>query len=152
VAGIHGLEVQPDQRLREIDTGDWTGLGRDEIERHYPGGLKTWSETPSTMRMPNGETIEEAQARALAFFAERMPAHSGQTIVVISHGAVTQAILIEAMGGSVTDLWLKQRVDNTQLSRLEWTAERGLQVIELADVKHLEDVGSLIGWRTTDAA
>jgi hypothetical protein len=56
------------------------------------------------------------------------------------------------MGRTVDDLWLKQRVDNTQLSRLEWTPERGLELIDLADVRHLEDVGSLIGWRTTDAA
>ncbi len=100
----------------------------------------------------HGETILEAQTRALAFFAERMPMHLGQTIVVISHGALCQAILMKAMGGTVSDMWPKQRVDNTSLSRLEWTAERGLELIDLSDVRHLEDVGSLIGWRTTDAA
>jgi probable phosphoglycerate mutase len=104
------------------------------------------------MRLPDGETLAEAQRRALAFFADRMPAHAGETVVVISHGAITQTILVDAMGGSLDDLWLAQRVDNCQISRLEWTPGHGLRLIELSDVRHLEDVGSLRGWRTTDAA
>ena len=152
VAKLQQLAVTSDQRLREIDTGVWTGKGRAEITAEFPGGLETWATRPTSMRLPEGETLLEAQARALAFFAERMPAHADQTVVVISHGAIGQAILVNAIGGTVEDLWLKQRVDNCQISRLEWTPSQGLTLIELSDVRHLEDVGSLRGWRTTDAA
>jgi broad specificity phosphatase PhoE len=152
VATLHGLQVQSDARLREIDTGRWTGKGRAEIEAEYPGGLKAWSTAPANTRMPEGETVEEALTRALAFFADRMPPHLDQTVVVISHGAVGQAILVKAMGGGIEDLWLKERVDNCQISRLEWTAEAGLKLVELSDIRHLGDVGSLGTWRTTDAA
>jgi broad specificity phosphatase PhoE len=72
--------------------------------------------------------------------------------VVISHGGIGQTVLVNAMGGTVADLWLAERVDNCQISRLEWTPADGLRLIELSDVRHLEDVGSLRGWRTTDAA
>jgi hypothetical protein len=65
---------------------------------------------------------------------------------------VAQTILVEAMGGKVEDLWLKQRIDNCQISRLEWTPSDSLQLIEYCDVRHLQDVGSLRGWRTTGAA
>ena len=159
VAKLHQLTVTTDARLREIDTGAWTGKGRTEIAAEFPGGLEAWATQPTSMRLPGGETIFEAQERALAFFAERMPplaermpAHAAQTVVVISHGAIGQAILVNAMGGTVQDLWLKQRVDNCQISRLEWTPSHGLKLLELSDVRHLEDVGSLRGWRTTDAA
>jgi broad specificity phosphatase PhoE len=104
------------------------------------------------MRLPQGETLLEAQTRALAFFAERMPHHLDQTIVVIAHGAVGHAILVNALGGTIEDLWLKERIDNCQISRLEWTAADSLKLIELADVRHLADVGSLRSWRTTDGA
>jgi broad specificity phosphatase PhoE len=79
-----------------------------------------------------------------------MPAHAGQTIALITHGAIGQAILVTAMGGSLEDLWLKERLDNCQISRLEWTDQAGLQLIELSDVRHLADVGTLRLWRTTD--
>ena len=52
------------------------------------------------------------------------------------------------MGGTASDLWLEQRIDNCQISRLEWTVENGLKLIELSDVRHLEEVGSLRVWRT----
>jgi broad specificity phosphatase PhoE len=150
VAAVHNLPIQPDERLREIHTGDWTGQGRAEIDAAWPGGLKAWASTPSGYLMPGGESIHAAQARALDFFADRMPDHLGQTVVVISHGAVAQTILINAMGRTVEDLWLKERFDNCQISRLEWRQERGLELIELSDVRHLEAVGSLQSWRTTD--
>jgi broad specificity phosphatase PhoE len=152
VAKLHQLVVTTDRRLREIHTGAWTAKGRAEITVEFPGGLETWARQPTSMRLPEGETLSEAQARALAFFADRMPAQANQTVVAISHGAIGQAILVNAMGGTVDDLWLKQRVDNCQISRLEWTPRQGLKLIELSDVRHLEDVGSLRGWRTTDAA
>lgn len=148
VAAPHGLDVQMELRLREVDVGGWTGKNGDEIEAAYPGARQAWATAPAGMRLPDGETLLEVQTRALAFFDERMPAHADQTIVVISHGAIGQVILAMAMGGTVEDLWLKDRIDNCQISRLEWTAADGLQLIELADVRHLAEVGSLQSWRT----
>ena len=151
VAAPHGLVVRPEVRLREIETGGFTGKGAAEIDAEYPGQRAQWAATPAVMRLPGGETLMEAQARALAFFAETMPRHIDQTIVVISHGGIGQSILVNAMGRTVDDLWLKERVDNCQISRLNWTPAGGLQLVELCDVRHLEEVGSLRTWRTTDA-
>ena len=151
VADPHGLTVQTDPRLREVDAGAWTGKGRAEINVEFPGGLETWSQKPSSMRLPHGETIVEAQARALAFVDQVMRRHVSETVVIITHGAVGQCLLIQAMGRPVTDLWLKERIQNCQVSRLEWTPEAGLRLIELCDVRHLVDVGSLTVWRVADA-
>jgi broad specificity phosphatase PhoE len=150
VAALHELDVTQEPRLREIDVGAWTGKQRDEINAEYPGGLNAWANRPGGYQLPDGELIRDAQARALEFFSERMPTHVGETIVVISHGAVCQTILVNAMGGTVDDLWLNEGVDNCQISRLEWTAEGGLELIQLVDVRHLENVGSLRVWRTTE--
>jgi broad specificity phosphatase PhoE len=147
VAMGHGLDVQLNPHLREFDVGGWTGKSGDEIDAEYPGARHTWSTTPAGMRLPGGETLLECQTRALAFFAERMPGHADQTVVVISHGGIGQTILVNATGGTVEDLWLKERVDNCQISRLEWTPAHGLKLIEMSDVRHLADVGSLRSWR-----
>jgi phosphoserine phosphatase len=151
VAAPHGLEVRAELRMREIDVGGWTGKNGDEIEAAYPGARQAWAKAPAGMRLPDGETLLEVQTRALGFFDEWMPAHADQTIVVISHGAIGQVILVNAMGGTVDDLWIKHRIDNCQISRLEWTAADGLTLIELADVRHLAEVGSLHSWRTDPA-
>ena len=152
VATLHGLTVRPEVRLREIDTGGFTRKNWAEIDAEYPGQREIWSKTPASLRMPAGETLLEAQTRALAFIAETMPRRADQTIVIISHGGIGQAILANAMGRTVDDLWLTEYVDNCQISRLEWTPDDGLKLVELSDVRHLEEVGSLRKWRTTDAA
>jgi broad specificity phosphatase PhoE len=150
VAEPHGLAPIADARLREIDVGDWTGLNRAQIEALDAEGLAVWAARPATMQHPNGEGLADAQARALGFFADVMPRHAAETVLVVTHGAVGQALLVHAMGGTVAELWLKDRLDNCQISRLTWTPEQGLQLVELCDVSHLAEVGSLRGWRTTD--
>src|SRR5947208_1357491 len=77
VAELHKIDVTTDERLREISTGRWTGKNREQIDKAFPGARRIWSEKPSSMRLPDGETILEAQTRALAFLAERLPAHAG---------------------------------------------------------------------------
>src|SRR3982074_3286204 len=94
VAAPHGLEVCSDVLLREIDTGGFTRKGRAEIDADYPGQRAAWATAPAGMRMPAGETLLEAQTRALAFLTERMPNHAGQTVVVISHGGIGQTVLV----------------------------------------------------------
>jgi probable phosphoglycerate mutase len=150
VASLHKLPVTTETRLREIHVGAWTGKNREEIDVDFPGGRKAWATRPSAYQLPEGESIRAAQARALEFFDRRMPAHVGETVVVISHGAVCQTVLVNAMGGTVDDLWLKEGIDNCQISRMEWTADSGLALIQLVDVRHLENVGSLRVWRTTE--
>jgi broad specificity phosphatase PhoE len=150
VAAAHGLEVIPEPRLREIHVGGFSGLNGAEIQAQFGDLLHAWRDRPATVQLPSGETLREAQARALAFLADVMPGHAGETVLLVAHGAIGQAILVHGMGLSLDDLWLKQRLDNCQISRLEWSTEHGLRLIELSDVRHLEDVGSLRGWRTTD--
>jgi broad specificity phosphatase PhoE len=152
VAAPHGLDVLAEPLLREIHVGDWTGKNRAELEAEYPGMQAGWANSPGRMHLPGGESLLEAQTRALAFLAQRLPMHCDQVVVVITHGALGQAILVNAMGGTVDDLWLKERIDNCQISRLEWTPADGLSLVQLSDVRHLSEVGSLRGWRTHDEA
>ncbi len=151
IARLHDGEVIPDTRLREISVGEWTGLTREQLDKRYGDMRLRWATEPWNVELPGGERLKTAQERGLSFFTDRMPAHAGQTIVVITHGAIGQAILVHAMGRPIEDLWLKERLDNCQISRLEWTPDAGLQLRELADVRHLADVGSLGNWRTTDS-
>jgi phosphoserine phosphatase len=150
VAAPHGLEPIPDRRLREMDTGLWTARLGTDIRVEYPAEMETWKLRPWAHRMPRGETLAEVQVRGRAFFEDRVPRHAGEAIAVVSHGAVTQAVLAHAMGRPLTDLWLG-RFENCQISRLEWTPVAGLKLVELCDVRHLEEVGALMGWRTVDA-
>lgn len=150
VAEPHNLPVTTEPRLRELDVGRWTGRLGAEIRETDFELMALWRDRPAELEIPGGETLAEAQARALACLDERLPAHAGQSVVVITHGALAQCILVAAMGGTLADLWLKDRIQNCQISRIDWTPEAGLQLVELADVRHLSEVGSLTIWRVSD--
>ena len=43
----------------------WQGLKIDEIRRKFPRVYRHWQDAPESIRPPEGETLEEAQARVL---------------------------------------------------------------------------------------
>jgi probable phosphoglycerate mutase len=147
LAEPHGLNPGAEPRLREQHVGEWTGRLAAELRVEEPERMADWRERPWALRIPGAETLAEVQARALAFLDERLPEHAGQTVALVTHGAMAQCLLVRGLGQPLETLWLKQRFDNCQISRLEWTAEEGLRVIELSDVRHLAEVGTLRTWR-----
>jgi probable phosphoglycerate mutase len=86
IGGGLGLEVAVDQRLQEVDAGEWTGLTRPEIEERWPGYLA------GHRRPPGFETHEHLAARALAALADVAVAAAGATVLVVTHGGVIGAV------------------------------------------------------------
>jgi broad specificity phosphatase PhoE len=150
VADVHGLDVIPDRRLREIDTGRWTGQFGFVLRQQEPALLEEWRLHPAAMRLPGGEGLADAQARVLGFCAEVLPCHRGEDVLVIAHGTLNQTLLVHALGRPVTDLWLPERIDNGQVSRLTYDPPDTWRVLALAETRHLEHVGSLRAWRAAD--
>jgi probable phosphoglycerate mutase len=84
-AGL-GLDVSVDERLQEVDAGEWTGLTRPEIEERWPGYLA------EHRRPPGFETHEHLATRALAVLADIAAAARGETVLVVTHGGVIGAV------------------------------------------------------------
>ena len=103
------VEIAPD--LDEIAFGDWTGrsfadLAGDPLWR-------TWNEARATARPPGGESMAEAQARALGLL-ERL---SG-TCVLVSHCDIIRSVLLGILGLSL-DAFDRIAVDPGSLSLVE---------------------------------
>jgi broad specificity phosphatase PhoE len=150
VAEVQGLEVITDWRLREIDTGRWTGQSGAVLREQELVLLDRWRLHPAGMRLPGGENLAEVQARVLDFCAEVLPWHRGQDVLVMAHGTLNQTLLVHALGRPLSDLWLPQRIDNCQVSRLTFDPSDAWQVLTLAETSHLLGVGSLRSWRAAD--
>ncbi|MEL6363728.1 MAG: histidine phosphatase family protein [Pseudomonadota bacterium] len=84
-----GLPLQRyslDDRLVEIDMGDWNGKTRDEIERDAPGEWEARGAHLRYAQAPNGERPEDVAARTAAFLADWAEA-TRSPLVVVGHGA-----------------------------------------------------------------
>ncbi len=57
------VKVRTRKDLHEFDYGLWQGLTFQEVRRRQPRVYKQWTEDPTTVRPPGGETLIEAQDR-----------------------------------------------------------------------------------------
>lgn len=79
--------VTTDERLRERDAGEWTGLVRSEIERGWPGYLE------NSQRPPGFERTKAMVARVVDAVDSIGAAHRGASLVVVTHGGVIRALV-----------------------------------------------------------
>lgn len=99
------LRVRQAKGLIECDFGDWTGAKLAKLRKL--DAWRTVQRYPSGFRFPGGESFAEMQARALSAVHELVAAHSGDTIVAVSHADVIKAVVGSAAG---THLDLFQRI------------------------------------------
>jgi probable phosphomutase (TIGR03848 family) len=105
IARLLGHDVRIDDGLLELDVGDWTGLELKAARKR-----KEWTTIqryPSGFTFPGGESFVAMQARITGTIDRLRAAHTGQTIVVVSHADPIRAAVAHAMG---THLDLFQRV------------------------------------------
>jgi broad specificity phosphatase PhoE len=83
VAGLDFRSITFDDRLREVHTGQWSGLPKAELAARHPGmlegeGLHHW-----VFRSPGGETHRDLAARLAHWLGELAP---GDKVIAVSHG------------------------------------------------------------------
>ncbi len=83
VAGLDFRAVTFDDRLREVHTGQWSGLPKSELASRYPGmmegeGLDHW-----VFRCPGGESHQDVTARLAHWLSGLKP---DDKIIAVSHG------------------------------------------------------------------
>ena len=87
IAARRGIEpVIIDQRLRERDVGEWSGLTRAEIDRGWPGWV-------DGARLPSSfEDVSAVVERVSQAFAAINSVNPGASILVVTHGGVIRAL------------------------------------------------------------
>lgn len=126
LAAHRDLSVRVDRRLSECDYGDWTGQKLSQLARKPL--WKVVQAQPSAARFPNGESLPEVAARAVAAIRDRdaeLSASHGDDAVwlAVSHGDVIKAILADALGMHF-DAFQRIVVDPASLSVVRYTPQR----------------------------
>lgn len=101
LAGERDLVPEPEQRLSEVDYGEWTGRQLKELTDEPL--WKVVQQYPSAAVFPGGEGLAQVQARAVAAIREhdaRVAAEHGQHAVWLacSHGDIIKSVLADALG------------------------------------------------------
>lgn len=136
LAAALGLDVTVDDRLAEVDYGDWTGRRLADLATEPLWRIVQTH--PSAAVFPNGEALAAVSARAVAAARSHAARDDGSGAVLIcSHGDVIASILADALGMH-QDLFQRLVVSPASVSVIRYTSAR-------AFVEHVNDTGSLAG-------
>ncbi len=86
-----GLPVQTLDGVVELDFGAWTGKRFDELETDRRWTL--WNAERGLHRPPGGESMAEAQVRAVRAIDDVAARHPDQSVAIFSHADLIKALL-----------------------------------------------------------
>lgn len=120
LAGPRQLSVQQLAGMVEAQVGSWTGQAIKELANDplWPG--VQWY--PSGTRFPDGETLGEVQARAVAALEDVRRAHPKGVVAVVSHADVIKTV-IAYYAGTHVDLFQRLVIDTASLSVVHFTPQ-----------------------------
>jgi uncharacterized phosphatase len=139
IANEHHLPIHSDDRLSEINFGEWEGKTRNEIQSQYPNEWSNWSNNPDNTNVKagiTGESAAEVYQRAYDFFIEKSQLHQEQTILVVAHNTLNRILLT----GSVQAPWKNYRKftqSNTGVTILD-VIDQEISWIQVNDTVHLK--------------
>jgi phosphoserine phosphatase len=142
IARHHNLEVKDLPGLADLRYGDWEGVSLKEVKVKYVDLYRQWETAPHTVRFPNGETLEELRARALAGVEDAVQRHPDQTVLLVGHRAVNKVIIAALIGLDNSHFW-RIAQDTTCINRFhlvedpQWVGKTWY-IISLNDTGHLK--------------
>src|SRR5450432_4125260 len=113
VATQLALPSNLDERLREIDLGEWQGLTRDEAQQWDAKRFQSIMADPFNNARPGGESGLQVARRALAALESIAVANPDQYVLAITHGGTIRNLL-DYLGIKNT----KDHIFNTSITRL----------------------------------
>jgi alpha-ribazole phosphatase/probable phosphoglycerate mutase len=136
IARPHGLAVNTDARLRELNQGELEGQNMEGLLAHHAELLKNWMADPAHTRMPRGESLLEIQGRGWAAVSEIAARHPGAAVAVVAHNLLNVAVISKALGLDLNHFRrLKQH--SSAINEIEF-GNHGTVLIRLNDVHHLD--------------
>jgi broad specificity phosphatase PhoE len=136
VAAEHGLPVQADDRLKERNVGQWSGLTEAQVREQFPDHFKPdwWLHGP-----PGGESQTDLNARTVAVFAEVVAAHPEGSVAVVSHGGTLNSYLLSTLNVPLGH-HVSFRFANASFSRV-YVHDGRVHLASLCEVGHLTGLG-----------
>ncbi|MDI6704107.1 MAG: histidine phosphatase family protein [bacterium] len=134
-----------EERLKEINLGEWQGKTLKEINRRYGDMLNRWYEKPEDVNLPGGERLLEFKDRVVNVFTEIKRRYFSRRVVVVTHGGVISIYLVHLLGMNPNRVW-RIALKNASISIIKFYGE----VFNLAlfnDTCHLSrDISQQVIW------
>jgi broad specificity phosphatase PhoE len=130
IAAVLGVGVEVDERLIELDYGDWDGRRLTEVS---PAQWTQWRDDPS-FAPPGGESLLLVGERVGRFCSERLLPDA--TIVAVSHVSPIKAAVAWTLGTGDGATW-RMQLDVASVTRIARRATGAPLLVGYNDIAHL---------------
>ncbi len=111
VAARHGIAVETEDALDEIDFGSWAGCRFEQLDADP--AWRAWNATRGLATTPAGDTMLAVQHRTRALIRGL----AGERIVLVTHADVIRAIVADHLGLAV-DNWARLEISPASVTTL----------------------------------
>lgn len=118
LAEIKGIQIEENNRLNEINFGDFEGLSFKVIEKEYPQEVKKMIDEGSKYKYPNGESLEDTFIRVKNEMKNILKNNKNSTILICSHGGTIRNIISYLICGDYKYHW-NFKIDNGSITEVE---------------------------------
>jgi len=134
----HHQPIEPllDPRLREMYYGDWESLAYTELSKTQAEALRAWF-TGKSFSPPGGETLQDVRDRTAEAIRELVTKHSGERLLIASHGQAIGAMVAELLQVPLESTW-SFGVANTAITKLSFSRSGRVTLVGFNDHAHIE--------------
>jgi broad specificity phosphatase PhoE len=132
IAEPHGLAVEIDERLIELDYGEWDGKALRDVP---PESWASWRADPS-FAPPGGERLSEVAARVAAFTSD---ANHDDLVIAVSHVSPIKAAVCVALGVGEDATW-RMQLDVASVCRVGRRPDGSSYLLSYNETGHLLDL------------
>ena len=100
-----GLTPLPQDRLNDIDYGEWQGRAVSEVLLESPEAVAKWFNSPAHAQIPGGEAMQGVADRVCGALEDIVNESAGETIVIVGHDSVNRVIMLQALGLELDAYW-----------------------------------------------
>jgi len=106
ILGTHlGVAPVSVPQLRELNCGAWEGLTMAQVQSQRPDEWAARLADLVGFRAPGGESLPELAGRVLPAIAAIVARHPGEEVLVVAHGGVNRAILLDAIAAPLASFF-----------------------------------------------
>jgi broad specificity phosphatase PhoE len=134
IAARHGLVVEVDDRLIEIDYGSWDGRALTDVS---PDDWAAWRNDPE-FAPPGGERLSDVTARAFSFCADVL---TDELVVAVSHVSPIKAAVCAALRVDERVTW-RMQLEVASVTRIGRRPDGSAYLIAFNDASLVKSVGS----------
>ena len=132
IAARHGLTVEIDERLIELDYGAWDGVA---LADGAPEKWAAWRADPA-FAPPDGESLVDVSARVAAFCADAL---GDELVVAVSHVSPIKAAVCRALAVDEHATW-RMQLGLASVTRIGARPDRSAYLLSYNETAHLHEL------------